>query len=59
MSRTKPWYLSRTVITSGVAFGVALASAAGLLDAEAATKIEALLIPLILTFLRLGDATLE
>ncbi|MBM4327953.1 MAG: hypothetical protein AB1473_19075 [Thermodesulfobacteriota bacterium] len=54
----KPWYLSRTIIVSGVAFAVALATAAGLIDVETGAKIEGLLVPLILTFLRLGDAEL-
>jgi hypothetical protein len=54
----KPWYLSRTIIVSGVAFAVALATAAGLIDVDTGAKIEGLLVPLILTFLRLGDAEL-
>ena len=54
----KPWYLSRTIIVSGVAFAVALATAAGLIDVDTGAKIEGLLVPLILTFLGLGDAEL-
>jgi hypothetical protein len=40
MSQQKPWFLSKTIITSGVAFAVAVATAAGLLDAETGAKIE-------------------
>ncbi len=58
MSDQKPWFVSKTIITSGVAFAVAIATAAGLLDAETGAKIQGLLIPLILTFLRLGDQEL-
>ena len=58
MSGKKPWFLSKTIITSGVAFGVALATSGGLLDTETGTKIEALLVPLILTFLRIGNKEL-
>ncbi len=57
MEKTKPWFLSKTVITSGGAFVVALATAAGFVDQETGLKIEALLVPLILTFLRLGNDT--
>jgi hypothetical protein len=58
MPQTKPWFLSKTIITSGVAFAIAVATAAGILDSETGAKIEGLLIPLILTFLRLGDQEL-
>jgi hypothetical protein len=50
----KAWWKSKTLITSGVAFGVAVATALGVLDNEAGMKIEALLVPLILAFLRIG-----
>jgi hypothetical protein len=55
---SKPWYLSKTLITSAVAFGVAVATAAGFIDAEAGVKIEGLLVPLIFAFLRIGDTEL-
>ncbi len=58
MSEQKPWFVSKTIITSGVAFVVAIVTAAGLIDAETGAKIEGLLIPLILTFMRLGDQEL-
>jgi hypothetical protein len=58
MSDQKPWFISKTIITSGVAFALAIATASGLLDAETGAKIQGLLIPLILTFLRLGDQEL-
>jgi len=54
---TKPWYLSKTIITSAIAFSVALATALNILSIEDGMKVEALLVPLILTFLRLGDGT--
>ncbi len=54
MTKTKPWFLSKTIVTSGAAFGVAVAVAAGLFDVETGTKIEGLLVPLIFTFLRMG-----
>jgi hypothetical protein len=57
MEKAKPWYLSKTLITSGVAFLVALAATMGVLDQETGLKIESLLVPLILTFLRLGNDT--
>lgn len=57
MEKTKPWFLSKTVITSGAAFVVALVTAVGLVDQETGLKIESLLVPLILTFLRLGNDT--
>ena len=58
-TNVKPWWTSKTLITSAVAFGVALATTFGLVDFEAAAKIEALLVPLILAFLRLGDTELK
>lgn len=58
-TNVKPWWSSKTLITSAVAFGVALAGTLGLVDLESAAKIEALLVPLILAFLRLGDAELQ
>lgn len=58
MKTSKPWFLSKTVITSGAAFGVALATAAGLVDLETGAKLEGLLVPLILTFLRVGNTEL-
>jgi len=57
-TNVKPWWTSKTLITSAVAFGVAVASTFGVVDAEAAAKIEALLVPLIFAFLRIGDSTL-
>jgi hypothetical protein len=57
MENTKPWYLSKTVITSGVAFAVALSAGLGIIDQETGLKVESLLIPLILTFLRIGNDT--
>lgn len=53
--KTKPWFLSKTIITSGIAFGVALATGAGLLDVETGAKVEGLLVPLIFVFLRMGN----
>ncbi len=58
MQNQKPWFLSRTVITSGAAFGVALATASGLVDTDTGLKVEALLAPLILAFLRVGHKEL-
>lgn len=58
MSMEKPWFLSKTIITSGVAFALAVAISAGLIDPEAGAKAQGLLIPLILTFLRLGKEEL-
>ena len=58
MENTKPWYLSKTIITSGVAFAVALITSSGVIDAETGTKIQGLLIPLMLTFLRVGNTEL-
>ncbi len=52
--QTKPWFLSKTIITSGVAFAVATATAAGVLDAETGIKAEGLILPLVFAFLRLG-----
>jgi hypothetical protein len=59
MMESKPWFLSKTIITSGIAFGVALLTGAGVIDMEMGTKIEMLLVPLILTFLRIGDTPIE
>lgn len=59
MNGTKPWYLSKTIITSGIAFIVAVVTAAGVIDVETGVKFEALLVPLIFTFLRLGDTPVE
>ncbi len=58
MSDTKPWFLSKTIITSGVAFLVAIATSAGLVDLETGTKLESLLVPLLFIFLRMGDKEL-
>ncbi len=58
MNGTKPWYLSKTIITSGVAFAVAIATSAGVIDLETGAKIQGLLIPLMLTFLRVSDKEL-
>ena len=58
MQKEKPWFLSKTIITSGVAFAVAVATAAGFVDTETGIKIEALLVPLIFAFLRIGDKEL-
>ena len=58
MENAKPWYLSKTIITSGVAFAVALITSIGIIDADTGTKIQGLLIPLMLTFLRVGNAEL-
>lgn len=58
-TNTKPWWTSKTLITSSAAFAVAVATTFGMIDLEAAAKIEALLVPLILAFLRLGDAELQ
>ncbi len=55
MPEQKPWYCSKTVLTSGVAFGVAVATAAGVVDNDTGLKLEGLLLPLILTFLRLAN----
>ncbi len=54
----KRWYLSKTIITSGAAFVVAVLTAAGVIDVEMGLKIDALLVPFILAFLRLGDKQL-
>jgi len=58
-TNAKPWWTSKTLLTSAVAFGVALATTFGVVDIEAAAKIEALLVPLILAFLRIGDTELK
>jgi hypothetical protein len=58
MTGAKPWFLSKTIITSGLAFGVAVATSSGVLDVETGTKIQGLLIPLVLTFLRVGNKEL-
>ncbi len=58
MTGAKPWFLSKTIITSGVAFGVAVATSSGALDIETGAKIQGLLIPLVLTFLRVGNKEL-
>jgi hypothetical protein len=58
MQNQKPWFFSKTVITSGAAFATALATASGLVDTDTGLKVEALLVPLILTFLRVGDKEL-
>jgi len=58
MNEQKPWFLSKTVITSGVAFAVAVAATAGLIDEETGIKIQTLLIPLIFAFLRFGNQEL-
>jgi len=58
MPDSKPWYLSKTIISSGAAFGVALATGVGLIDTETGMKVETLMIPMILTFLRLGNKEL-
>jgi hypothetical protein len=55
MPNQKPWYLSKTIITSGVAFAVAVGTTVGLVDNETGLKIESLLLPLIFTFLRVAD----
>jgi hypothetical protein len=54
----KPWYFSKTLITSGIAFVVAVVTASGVLDVETGLKVEALLVPMILAFLRIGDTTI-
>jgi hypothetical protein len=51
----KPWYLSKTIITSGGAFAVAIGTGAGLIDADTGVKIQGILLPMIFTFLRIGD----
>ncbi|MFH0821503.1 MAG: hypothetical protein V2B18_02040 [Pseudomonadota bacterium] len=56
---TKPWYLSKTIITSGMAFFVAVLTCSGVLDAETGAKIEALMVPLLFTFLRMGDQPVQ
>ncbi len=57
--RSKSWYLSKTLITSAVAFAVAVATAAGWLDSETGAKVEALIVPLLFVFLRIGDTELS
>ena len=54
-TQAKKWFESKTVVTSGVAVGVAAASLLGAVDAESAIKMEGLLIPVITAFLRLGN----
>jgi hypothetical protein len=56
---TKKWWESKTIWTSGVAFAVAIATTVGVLDVETGVKVEALLVPLIFAFLRLGDKPVE
>jgi len=51
----KTWYMSKTIITSVIAFLVAVLTGAGIFSVEDGTKIESLLIPLIFVFLRIGD----
>lgn len=55
MNEAKPWYLSKAIMTSGVAFAVALATASGVVDTETGAKVEGLLIPLVLAFMRAGN----
>ena len=55
---SKKWFESKTIVTSGIAAGVAAASLFGVVDAQSAMKIEGLLIPVITTFLRLGNKEL-
>ena len=55
---SKKWFESKTVVTSGIAVGVATATLLGAVDAQSAVKIEGLLIPLITAFLRLGNKEL-
>lgn len=55
---TKPWYESKTIWTTGVAFGVALATTFGVIEVETGLKLESLLVPLIFAFLRIGDTEL-
>ena len=57
-TNNKKWFESKTVVTSGIAAGVAAASLLGVVDAQSAMKIEGLIIPLIATFLRLGNKEL-
>jgi len=54
---SKPWFLSKTIIASGVAFAIAMLTGAGLIDTETGMKIESLILPLIFVFLRLGSDT--
>ena len=56
---TKEWWKSKTLWTAGVALGVAVATTLGALDLETGAKIEALLVPLIFAFLRLGDKPID
>lgn len=44
----------KTLITSGVAFVIAILTAIGAVDVETGLKVEALLVPLIFAFLRMG-----
>lgn len=55
----KDWWKSKTLIASAVAFAFALAHALGVMDQETLVKLEALMLPLILTFLRLGDVPIK
>ena len=55
---SKKWFESKTVVTSGIAAGVAAASLLGAVDTQSAMKIEGLLLPLITTFLRFGGKEL-
>ena len=58
LDTTKPWYTSKALITSAVAFGVAVATAVGVLDSATGITVESCLVPLILAFIRVGDKTL-
>jgi hypothetical protein len=51
----KKWLTSKTIVTSGVAVGVAAATLLGAVDSQTADHMESALIPLITIFLRLGN----